>query len=308
MRPSSPRTRTNVYIVSLLSVACSMHCTTDRPREHYGRPGSALGTKPDAGATSGGGAGDATRDAAAAAEADASTYDPVPEHCGEPPQTAGEFSREALRSASADCAVWHYCAFQSHAVRLVSAVEAYAQDRSTSQRSVAHTRAREAYRQAMRAWSRAELFQFGPAASSAEIAGKDTYQGKGLRDRIYAWPATARCRVEEEILRQTSDFSRVLLSGRGLFALEYALFYEASDTACAATTRTAAEWAQLSPEQIEERKAAYAVAVANDIRSQVDALLAAWSSDGGDFRQVFVSASGYPNEQEALNVLGFALI
>jgi predicted lipoprotein len=162
----------------------------------------------------------------------------------------------------------------------------------------------------MRAWSRAELFQFGPASSSAQSAGRDTYQGKGLRDRIYAWPATARCRVEEEIVKQTRDISGVLISGRGLYALEYALFYEGSDTACAAGTRAATEWATLSPEQIAERKAAYAVAVVHDIRAQIDALVDAWKPEpeGGNFKPLFVRASGYPNEQEALNVLGWALI
>jgi len=314
-----------------------MHCTTERPREHYARPNSAAGrTSNPALLTDAGGARDAApadahsgdddsdsatpnvqpRDAALAdaassdasrhdgSTADAGAHDSVREHCGEPPKTAGAFSQEALRAAGADCAVWHYCAFQAVATELASAVEAYAQERSSAQL----TAAREAFRRAMRVWSQAELFQFGPAASSAQSAGKDIYQGKGLRDRIYAWPATARCRVEEEIVEQTTDVSRVLISGRGLFALEYALFYEGSDTACASGTRVAADWASLSPEQVTERKLAYAVAVTKDLRAQIDALIAAWQPDGGNFRPQFVSASGYPNAQEALNVLGWALI
>jgi predicted lipoprotein len=172
------------------------------------------------------------------------------------------------------------------------------------------TAARAAWRNALRTWSRAELFQFGPAASSAMSAGKDLYQGKGLRERIYAWPAATRCRVEEQILEQASDLEGAFVSGRGLFALEYLLFYENTDSACPAEGRVAREWNALSAEEINARKLAYAAVLVKDIRAQVDALLDAWNPnpDRGNFKPTFVSASGYPSEQEAMNVLGWALI
>lgn len=298
--------------IALIFVCLTLACSTDNPREYYAR---ALAGD-HAGVADAGPLRDAAvpHDASASADEDASSPPPPPdagasddavrEACGEPPRAEGDFSRERLRSASADCALWHYCAFQTAADDLVSAADAYANDRSPAQL----TAARVAFRTAMRLWSYAELFQFGPAASSSQSAGKDNYQGKGFRDRIYAWPATARCRVEEEILGQTSDIASVLISGRGLFAIEYVLFYEGTDTACAAAGQVAQQWARLDPEQLSERKARYAAAVAKDVRSSVVALRDAWAPSGGNFMPSFVSASVYPSEQEAMNVLGWALI
>lgn len=311
-----------------LCVLCNVHCSTDKPRENFRRVTTApagtiavitdAGSGPDGSGPDGSGPDGSGNDApdAHTDDEDASTAVPdasVPQSavdeavlaaCGEPPRVAGDFTRERLRGASADCAVWHYCAFQTVAQTLAAATEAYLADRSPVQLSAA----RAAYRDAMRVWSRAELFQFGPAASSSMSAGKDNYQGKGLRDRIYAWPATARCRVEEEILDQVTNVSSVLISGRGLFAIEYSLFYEGTDTACAAAGTVAQRWSQLSVDELRTRKAAYANAVARDVRQQVADLIAAWAADGGNFKPVFLSASGYPNEQEAMNVLGWALI
>jgi hypothetical protein len=162
----------------------------------------------------------------------------------------------------------------------------------------------------MHVWSGLELFQFGPLSSAAVTAGKDSYQGKGIRDRIYSWPLVSRCRVEEQVESrryQSTGMDPVLVSGRGFFALEYLLFYEGSDTACAATSPTFAAWTSLSPQTIDERKRAYARAVARDISTQAAALRSAWDPAEGNFRQVFVSASGYPSEHEAMTVLAWAL-
>lgn len=229
--------------------------------------------------------------------------------CGPPPLTmaSGAFSREALRRAAASCATWHYCEFAAAASGLESAVSHYRDDPSTEHL----TTARRAWRRAMETWSEAELFQFGPAASASEGAGKDIYQGQGLRNLIHAWPATARCRVEEQIVERgyaEHGMDSVLVSGRGLFAVEYGLFATTQDTDCATSSRTAELWADLDEAELRARRIDYAVAVSRDLRELGESLHAAWQPSGGDFTSTFVSANGYPSEQEALNVLAWAMM
>lgn len=224
--------------------------------------------------------------------------------CGEPPVSTQSFSRQNLREASGRCAVYHYCAFRTTAETLQRASDGYAQERSESQLKAAQA----AYRTAFRRWSRAELFQFGPAASASMSAGRDIYQGKGLRDRIYSWPTVARCRVEEQLAKADPDPSSALITARGLFALDYSLYFEGQGSDCAANSPTAMLFGQLSGEALRERKARYAAAVSADLITQAQALIDAWSPDKGNFLESFKLAEGYPNEQEALNVLGWALI
>jgi uncharacterized protein len=227
--------------------------------------------------------------------------------CGPPPVTSAPFTKELLRAAASDCAVHHYCRFEAAAAQLEESVAAHAEDPNTTTLEATRT----AWRRAMALWSRIELLQFGPLASRAMSAGKDAYQGLGIRDKIYSWPLTARCRVEEQIASQayrTQGFSNVLVSSKGLFGLEYLLFYPGSDTACLPVTQTGKTWPTLDADDIAARKRAYALAVAENVTAEIRGLMELWSPGAGNFRQTFVSASGYPSEQEALNVLAWALI
>jgi uncharacterized protein len=313
------------------------HCGTDAPKENFGRPrpndpsppkpqrdgGESRDAAPNDGASQSDTDAARRSDAAPVKPSDrdadaadsslpdggpsdaAAPPDPIRTACGEPPVTTGTFSRERLRAASADCAMYRYCAFQHTARALEDSVTSWQADRSDAKRNAA----RDTWQKAMAQWSLAELFQFGPAASAAMNAGKDTYEGQGLRDRIYGWPASARCRVEEEVVDRTTNLANVLVSGRGLYAIEYALFHAGDDTECAAGSQVADAWSALSADERDARKAAYALAVARDVRAQAEALVNAWDPGQGNFEQTFVSAGGkYPNEQEALNVLGWALI
>ncbi|HTU57618.1 MAG TPA: imelysin family protein, partial [Polyangiales bacterium] len=232
---------------------------------------------------------DASADGGAndAASADAGMGDAteaaVLEACGEPPVSMESFSRQRLLEAGGRCAVYQYCAFRTTAEALELAADAYADDRSEPQLKAAQA----AFRTAMQRWSRAELFQFGPAASSSMSAGRDIYQGKGLRDRIYAWPTVSRCRVEEQLAEAMPDVSSALISARGLFALEYSLFFAGQGSECAASSRAAMVLGQLSEDQLRERKARYAAAISADLRTQSQALIDAWDPSGGNFLESF---------------------
>jgi hypothetical protein len=68
-------------------------------------------------------------------------------------------------------------------------------------------------------------------------------------------------------------------------------------------------WPTLGVDELASRKRAYAVAVAGNVTAEIRALMELWRPEGGNFRETFVSASGYDgSEQEALNVLAWALI
>lgn len=317
-----PRTYATSHVLGLLCCALSVQCSTPRPREHFASAavrdvGSSLAGQSDAGDS---GApvtlldASAPRDAAiadaTAALLDAGSGDAggvdareadVLAACGEPPVSTGSFSREALREAGGRCAVYQYCAFKTTAEALTQAADAYAREPAEPQLQAAQA----AYRRAMLRWSRAELFQFGPAASASMSAGRDVYQGKGLRDRIYAWPTTSRCRVEEQLAEAMPNVASALISARGLFALEYALFFAGQGSECAASSSAAKVLGELAEDALRDRKARYAAAVAADLVTQTRALIDAWDSG---FLQSFTRAEGYPSEQEALNVLGWALI
>jgi predicted lipoprotein len=233
---------------------------------------------------------------------------PPEDDCGPPPVTSGPFTKQRLREAASDCAVHQYCRFEATADWLEQRVVAYSTEPSAENLDVA----RVAWRRAMASWSRIELLQFGPVASRAMSAGKDSYQGLGIRERIYSWPLTARCRVEDQVASQAyvaQGFGNVLVSSKGLPGLEYQLFYPGSDTACLPGTPTGKVWPTLGVDELASRKRAYAVAVAGNVTAEIRALMELWRPEGGNFRETFVSASGYDgSEQEALNVLAWALI
>ncbi len=229
-----------------------------------------------------------------------------PSICGAAPISAGAFTRSALRAAAADCADFHYCRFEEAATALADEAATYAE--APSQATLANTRA--AFERAFDLWSLNELFQFGPLASAAESAGRDEYQGRGVREQIYSWPLVARCRVEEQVANQNyaSGFDGVLVSGRGLFGLEYLLYYPGTDTLCASSSVAGKKWPTLSADDIASRKQAYATALADDLLGRIRDLRGAWSPEGENFRATFVDASGYPSDQEAMKVMAWSLM
>jgi hypothetical protein len=93
-----------------------------------------------------------------------------------------------------------------------------------------------------------------------------------------------------------------------LYALEYLLFYPGTDTRCAPSSTAGKEWAALDPEVLSARKLEYATALAGDLLERARGLRALYDSSGGNFKQAFLDWDGYPSEQEAMNVLGWALV
>jgi len=231
----------------------------------------------------------------------------VEDDCERPVGATGAFSRAALRDAAATCAEYHYCRFEAVSHELADQVEAYVDEPTASAQQIV----REVLSLAFERWALIEAMQFGPVASATATAGRDIYQGQGLRSFIYPWPQVSRCRVDEQVASQkyqTLGMANVQISARGLPALETLQFYEGADTECAQNSTTYDLWSQLDAATLAEHKRAYAEVLAGDVLAQSQTLVDRWSPSGDDFHAAFVSASGYPDEQEAMNVLGWALL
>jgi len=230
-----------------------------------------------------------------------------PYDCDAPAGNTQSFTREALRASAAECIQYHQCRFEGAASLLASGAEEFELDPSGDNAQTA----RAAWLEALREWSVLEVMQFGPGASASPTAGKDVYQGQGIRDLIYSWPQISRCRVDEQVALQkylTQGVDLALISARGLVGVETLLFYEGLDTECAANTSTGVAWASLDAATIGARRRDYAVALADNVLGLAQGLVQSWSPSGGNFESTFVSASGYPDEQEAMNVLGWSLL
>lgn len=216
-------------------------------------------------------------------------------------------SRRALLGAAGACALSTYREFLTSANALAAATAALADAPAAT--APLRTSAQQAWREAAAAWQRAELFQFGPAAVKTEAGGQD------LRDQIYSWPQVSRCFIEQEIVGkgyEAAGFANQLVHVRGLFALEYLLFYVGNDNACAASAAINAGggWAQLTADELDRRKRSYAKVVAADVVVRAQALITAWEPTGGNFGAALSgdSAGPYASPQAALNAVADAAL
>jgi predicted lipoprotein len=270
-----------------------------------GGSGGTSGEAPTGGRDSnGGGAGVDTTDAGAGGEA--GTTDPGPA-CDLVAVATGSFSKRGLLEATASCARREYCLFEIQAKALRDRTATAASEPSEE----ASAAARDAWLTAIASWQEAEVFQFGPA--SAEL----NPGGRGLRDLVYSWPLSARCKVDEQTVSGFYERDAFLgsasespSSGRTLHALEYLLFYSGTTNGCSAysTINSTGSWNRLSADDVRRRKLDYAARTAEDVLRRAQALVSAWSPDDGAFGSKLVEPGAvYASEQAALNAVGGSL-
>jgi uncharacterized protein len=216
------------------------------------------------------------------------------------------FSTRKLLDAFATCAATGIDVFVERAHDLEAATAAYAADASPENRDVA----RRAWGEAMDLWQELEVFQFGPAAMRGQPGGLE------LRAEIYVWPLFNPCLVDNYLVRGEyagDQFPGRYVHTRGLGTLEYLLFYTGEQNSCASTNPINRDgtWIALVQSGLAQPRADYAAAAAGLIAAQAEALAAAWSPAGGNFREVLVGAEAgndvYPSPQEALNAVSDAL-
>jgi predicted lipoprotein len=225
---------------------------------------------------------------------------------GPGPGPGTEPARKEVVSAAGACVQTSAKAFQAVAVELESATAALAASADAGKREAA----RAAFHRAMDAWQVLEAMQIGPALPRSEPGGAE------LRDNIYSWPLVNRCAVEEQIVArgyESTGFPTTLVTRRGLYALEYLLFYEGGDTACSTSSPivSSGTWAALSAEELQARKRAYAAAAAKAVRERADQLVDAWEAGKGDFLKTLETAGPgnevFPSVQMALNSVSDAI-
>jgi uncharacterized protein len=235
---------------------------------------------------------------------------PAPVDGAPPPggDAAAAVGRGAVVSALGSCTLEVYRAFVPAAERLAEAAAALALDGSADKWAAA----REAWSAAMQRWQESEVFQYGPLAPRQASPGAED-----IRDNIYAWPYTAPCFVEQEIVAQRynePDFaSRGLINVRGLATAEYLLFFTGSENHCPPTVaiNSGGTWAALSPDELSLRKRKYAAVVTADVAKRARDLVDAWDPIKRNFlAEVNTAGSGskiYGSSQVALNAMSHAL-
>lgn len=169
--------------------------------------------------------------------------------------------------------------------------------------------AQAAWASAFLVWQEVELLQLGPAASSLTAAG-----GEDRRDELYSWPTVNPCRVDQETVEGewgTADwYAENLVNVYGLDAIEYLLWApEGNDCPGQVPINAEGSWDALGPSGVAQRRADYALALAQHVTDQADALITAWSPDGGDFSGAMTREDGAPygSALEALNAVYDAL-
>ncbi len=212
-------------------------------------------------------------------------------------------ARPVLRSLADNALAPTYAEFQTAADALELAASAHADAVASGGDTAASDAAvREAYAVAWVAWQRAELMQLGPAAGAEGVGGAFG------RDEVYSWPSVNPCRVDQELVASgyaaPEFFEGELVNVYGFDALEYLVYAEGSDNACAPQLPINAngEWDALGEEAITERRAAYAAVVAAGIAQQAATLAQAWAPGGVWNRALADPASGpYETVQVAVD-------
>lgn len=204
-------------------------------------------------------------------------------------------------------------AAEIEAEALLVATEAWAAaERADGDTVTARAQAQEAWRAAMRAWQGVEVLQIGPAGDSLTAVG-----GADLRDHVYSWTTTNRCRVDQETVEAAwadADFFEVnLVNVYGLDAAETLLFSAPNVNDCPSQVdiNASGTWAALGEDAVQQNRADYAVAVARQLVADIVRIEQAWDPAGGDFDGQLATAgqpgSVYESPEQAVNAVYDAL-
>lgn len=217
---------------------------------------------------------------------------------GAPDAGAEKFDRRTLLAGLAEHVFLERArAFVPAAEALRTASEAYAADRAAARRDAA----RSAWRAAMATWQELEPMQVGPAGVSTV-----TTRGEGLRDEIYSWPVVNPCRVDQEVVSKNyanaNFFQTALVNVYGLDAIEYLLFAEGDQNACApqAAINADGSWAALGADERAKRRAEYAAAAAAHVVTMAKRLQDAWDPAKGNFVAQLSKAGGAGSEVKSV--------
>jgi predicted lipoprotein len=195
--------------------------------------------------------------------------------------------------------------FDARADALVTAIAAQCDALGTPDEEAARAAAQDAWKQVMLEWQRVETMQLGPVAMDNRL----------LRDRIYSWPVTSACAVDQEVMARWNDpasydITTELVNRRGLAAVEYLTFAASLDTSCPPQSAPAG-WDALSDADKRAARCGYAETAAIDLAAQAQVLRDAWEPEAGNYVDVLASAgeagSPFESAHAAVNVVSDAL-
>lgn len=221
---------------------------------------------------------------------------------------AAEARRDVLANLGEHVILATYVDFEAKAQALETSANAYASSLDAADLQGVQ----DAWDDAMHVWQRAEIFQVGPAGEMGAAVG-----GQDLRDQIYSWPLTNACRVDQELVSKDyadpDAFASKAINVRGLDALEYLLFYDGTDNACAPNSAINSDgsWSALEEDELLKRRAEYAQVLAGDLKKSAQSLRKAWDPEGENFLAEFSRAGAesksFATSQEAMNAVSDAM-
>ena len=171
--------------------------------------------------------------------------------------------------------------------------------------------ARTAWIEAVYTWQHAELMQLGPAGADGK-----RIEGDDLRDRIYSWPETRMCRIDQSLLsaefREADWLDGALFEVQGLDAMEYLLYAEQAQNSCPAAVRINRDglWEDEFSDMpsLTARRAELSAVLAGGVREAATELVTAFSVDGGNFAGALANGTEpYEGAKNALNEVYAAL-
>jgi len=194
-----------------------------------------------------------------------------------------------------------YVEFRESLRTLDAAVSEWAQ----SQTDEARTAAQAAWRTSMTIWQRAELMQVGPAGAQGRRVG-----GEDGRDRIYSFPLSNACRVDQELVAQRYDgetwTTTAQLNVRGMDALEYLLFHTGDENTCPDVVgiNRNGEWTAMIASgagEVDKRRAAMAQVTVSMVAADAQVLVDAWAEDGVYRTALSAGSVPFENTKQALD-------
>lgn len=225
---------------------------------------------------------------------------------GAPDAQTIDFDRRAmLTNLGENVLVPVYRDFDASIAALASGVDAYCAALESPDETARLAEAQDGWRAAMGHWQLAEVMLFGPAAMDANT----------LRDRIYSWPVTSSCAVDQEVMAvyeepEGFDISTRLTNRRGLDAVEYILFAADLETTCPPQIEPEG-WADLDQATRRGARCDFLQLVVADLGTQSATVLSAWEPEQGnylgDLASAGLSGSSFASAHEAVNVVSDAL-
>jgi predicted lipoprotein len=225
-----------------------------------------------------------------------------------PLPTGDDGTRAVLASVGQRIILDRLVEFERVSESLVSATERAATSGDARDRESA----RDAWRVVMRSWEELEVVQVGPAGLPLYALG-----GRALRDEIHPWPLVGFCAMDQDLVTAAYADAALLgaepVNGRGLPAIEYALFTDDPGNGCAAShpLNTGGAWVALGDSEIARRRLVFAHTAAVVVAQHARELRIAWDPAGEDFLGTFRTAGAgspiYTTARSALNGLSDAL-